>query len=312
MQISSKSSWPAVLSSGARVALVCGSGPLRGESDVAIAEASVRGFGWEPVRGRHVLGRRGYLAGSDAERLSDVQWALDDPAIDAVWLVRGGFGLTRIVPALSLEAFMRRPRAVIGYSDVTALHCAIAARAGVVTFHGHTGRAPLPALSAASLHAAVSGSAEPCGVWEDAAVVREGVVTGRLAGGNLALLAALCGTPDAVRGAGAILVLEDVNEAAYRVDRQLRQLEQAGAFRGCVGLAVGQFTQVPEDEHPGATSIGALVSELADRLQVPCLANLPIGHIADQWTLPLGAEATLDAAARSLVIRDAVRRITVA
>ena len=312
MRASSKSVWPPVLGDGARVALVCASGPLRGESDVAVAEASVRACGWEPVRGAHVLGRAGYLAGSDDERLSDLQWALDAPDIDAVWLVRGGYGMTRIIDRVELGAFARRPKAVIGYSDVTALHCAIAARCGVVTFHGHTGRAPLPAMSAASLRAAVGGAGEPCGVWPAAEVVREGVATGRLAGGNVALLAALCGTPHALRGDGAIVVLEDVNESAYRVDRLFRQLESAGVLRGCVGLAVGQFTAVPEDEHPGASTIAGLVAELADRLAVPCLANLPIGHIADQWTLPLGAEATLDVAARSLVIGDAPRGITVA
>jgi muramoyltetrapeptide carboxypeptidase len=206
---------------------------------------------------------------------------------------------------------MRRPKAVIGYSDVSALHCAIAARGRVVTFHAHTARAVLPSMSAQSVYAAVTGTGEPCGVWEAGSVVRAGVATGRLTGGNVSLLASLCGTSSAMRGDGAIVVLEDVNESVYRLDRLLRQLEQSGALRGCVGLVAGQFTQVPADEHDGATTIDALVSELADRLAVPCLANLPIGHIADQWTLPLGAEATLDVSARSLRIGDATRGLTV-
>jgi muramoyltetrapeptide carboxypeptidase len=91
-----------------------------------------------------------------------------------------------------------------------------------------------------------------------------------------------------------------VHEPAYRIDRMLRQMEQSGAFDGCVGLAVGQFTDIPADEAHDALTSDALIRELADRLQVPCLANLPIGHIADQWTVPLGAAATLDVAARSL------------
>lgn len=288
------------LEAGARVALVSASGPLRGEEDVAGAEDRVRSFGWEPMRGASVLARRGYLAGSDAERLADLQWALDDPAIDAVWCVRGGYGLTRIVDQLSLDAFTARPKPVIGYSDVTALHSAIAARTGIVSFHTHTARAPLPTLSAASLHAAVTQCGEPCGVWAEAVPVAGGTVSGRLAGGNLALLAAVCGTPDALVAHGAIVILEDINEAAYRVDRMLRQLEHSGALRGCVGLAVGQFTQVPSDENPDALTIDALIADLADRLRVPCLSNLPIGHIPDQWTVPLGAQATLDVAARAL------------
>lgn len=264
------------------------------------AESHCRAYGWEPVRGEGVLARAGYLAGADAVRLRDVQWALDDDAIDAVWCVRGGYGLTRIVPDLSFARFSARPKAVIGFSDVTALHRAVAVQAGVVSFHAHTARAAMPAMSAQSLLAAVSGAGQPCGAWDVAEPVRAGRVVGRLAGGNLALLAALCGTRSALRGEGAIIILEDVNEAAYRVDRMLRQLEQSGAFDGCVGLAVGQFTDVPDDAQADAMSVAEVVAELAERLRLPCLANLPIGHIADQWTVPLGAEAVLDVGGRSL------------
>ncbi len=300
MQSIPKTRWPRVPESGARVALVSPSGPLRGEEDVVRAESHVRAFGWEPVRGSAVLAKAGYLAGEDALRQRDLQWALDDPAIDAIWCVRGGYGLTRIIRDISLDAFARRPKPVIGFSDVTALHCAIAARVGVVTFHTHTARAQLPAMSAASLQAAVHGVGEPCGAWPDAVPVVDGEVTGHLAGGNLSLLSALCGTPDALVGRGAILVLEDINEPAYRIDRMLRQLEQSGAVRHCAGLAVGQFTNVPADENPDAMTVDEVIADFAMRFGVPCLTNLPIGHIADQWTLPLGGLVTLDVRGRSL------------
>jgi muramoyltetrapeptide carboxypeptidase len=304
MQTSSKVRWPKVLDAGARVALVAPSGPLRGESDVERAESHVRAFGWEPVRGAHALSRRGYLAGNDAERFADLQRALDDPGIDAVWCMRGGYGLTRIVSALSLGGFRRAPKAVLGYSDVTALHAHIAQGAQVVTFHAPVARTSLPSMSQRSLLAAVTRRAEPCGEWNDATVVRSGVARGRVTGGNLALLASLCGTPQTINADGAIVVLEDVHEAAYRVDRMLRQLEAAGALRGCVGLAIGQFTDVPTDDNVGAASVSDLIAELADRLGVPCLANLPIGHIDDQWTVPLGAQAELDVDARMLRFPD--------
>jgi muramoyltetrapeptide carboxypeptidase len=300
MQIIPKARWPKLPTQGARVALVSASGPLRGEEDVARAESHARAFGWVPVRGASVLARAGYLAGADAARLRDLQWALDDPEIDVVWCVRGGYGMTRIVRDVSLDAFARAPKPVLGFSDVTALHCAIAARTGVVSFHTHSARAMLPPLSVQSLRAAMRGVGDPCGVWPDAVPVADGVVTGRLAGGNLSVLASLCGTPDAMVGRGAIVVLEDINEPAYRVDRLLRQLEQSGALLGCVGLAVGQFTNVPADENPDAMTVDELFAELATRLRVPCLANLPIGHIADQWTLPLGGTATLDVRGRCL------------
>lgn len=288
---------------GARVALIAPAGPLRGESDLAIAESHATSLGWTPVRGRHALATAGYLAGTDAERLSDLQWALDDPSIDVVWCVRGGYGMTRLVPHLSLDAFAAHPKTVLGFSDVTALHAAIATRCGVVSFHAPVARAPMPAMSLASLRTAVMQAGDPCGTWDAAIPVRGGTSMGRLTGGNLALLAALAGTRDAMRADGAIVILEDVSEPAYRVDRMLRQLEQSGALDGCVGLAVGQFTEVPADSAPDAMTCGALVAELAGRLRVPCLSNLPIGHIDDQWTVPLGAVATLDVSAQALRVQ---------
>jgi muramoyltetrapeptide carboxypeptidase len=303
MHESSKERWPRVPKPGARVALVVPAGPLRGDADVETAASQVHAFGWEPVIAPHALSRFGYLAGGDEERAHDLQWALDDPAIDVVWCIRGGFGLTRILDRLSLAAFAQSPKPVIGFSDVTALHSAIASAGNIVSFHGPFPRTPLPPMSARSFRDAVERRADPCGSWAEASVVRAGTATGRLVGGNLALLAALCGTPAALRCADSILVLEDVNEPAYRVDRMLRQLQQSGALDGCVGLAVGQFTAVPADSNAGAFTIPELFAELAEELRLPCLANLPIGHIDDQWTIPLGATATLDADRRALRVQ---------
>jgi muramoyltetrapeptide carboxypeptidase len=271
---------------------------------MVLAEARIHALQWEPVRGASALLRTGYLAGNDAARLADLQHALDDPEIDAVWFMRGGYGTTRILPHVSFDAFIKRPKAVIGYSDATALHCAIMAQTGVVTYHAPVARASLPKLSTQSLQSALTRIGEPCGEWALATPVRTGRATGKLVGGNLATLAAIAGTPNAMVGAGAIVILEDVHEPAYRVDRMLRQLEQSSAFDGCVGLAVGQFTEVPADESPHATTINELIVELADRLSVPCLANLPFGHIQDQWTLPLGATAVLDISTQSLRIAE--------
>jgi muramoyltetrapeptide carboxypeptidase len=303
MHVSSNPLWPPALRSGARVALISPSGPLRSERDVDAATTRVRDFGWEPVVAPHARRQHGYLAGTDAERLADLQWALDDTEIDAVWCLRGGYGLTRILPQLSLARFIERPKCVLGYSDVTALHLAIAARSGIVSFHAPGAREPLPNMSASSLVAAVTHTRNSCGEWPTAVTVRSGAATGMLAGGNLALLASLAGTSDRMQAHGKIVVLEDVQEPAYRVDRMLRQLEQSGALTDCAGLAVGQFTAVPADSAPDALSCTDLIDELAARLGVPCLRNLPIGHIDDQWTLPLGAIATLDASARSLTVQ---------
>lgn len=290
---------PPPLRPGARVALVAPAGPVR-DGELARAEATVRALGWEPVVAAHALAREGYLAGDDARRAHDLQAALDDATIDAVWALRGGYGTTRLLAALDLTALVARPKAIVGCSDLTALHAAVARTAPLVTFHGPVARAELPSVARDSLVAALARSGEPCGFAESAWTGHGGTARGRLAGGNLSLLAALCGTPWQPRFAGSLVVLEDVREPAYKVDRMLVQLEQAGTFDGCAGIVGGQFTDVPADASADAPDPHVLVARLARRLGVPCLLGAPIGHIAEQWTVPLGLEGELDADARTL------------
>ena len=295
---------PPPLAPGARVALVSPAGPLRGEEDVARAVDNARCFGWEPVVGEHALARTGYFAGPDDARLADVNRALADDTIDAIWCIRGGYGAMRLLDGIDYAALERRPKAIVGYSDITALHAAVGARCGLVTFHGPTARAELTPFSRDSLARALgAGGGDPCGAAGDGArTLRPGRARGRLAGGNLALVAALAGTPYAPSLDGAILVLEDVNEAVYRVDRMLRQLLLAGSLRGCRAIVFGHCTDCPEESDDGARRLDAVLEEVASLLGVPCLAGIPLGHISDQWTIPLGADAELDAEARTLAV----------
>ena len=286
---------PPPLAPGARVALVAPAGPVSA-ADVARAEANARSFGWEPRVGAHALARADYFAGGDAERAGDLNAALADPGVDGVWCLRGGYGAMRVLDAVDYAALARRPRAVVGYSDVTALHLACAAQVpGLVTFHGPTARAELTAFSRASLGRAVGQRAEdPCGPAPAARALRPGRAAGRLAGGNLALLAALCGTAYAPHFAGAVVLLEDVNEPVYRVDRMLRQLLLAGALAGCRALVFGHCTRCPEEcEDDGRRTLAAVVEEAAALLGVPAAVGVPVGHVDDQWTLPLGARAEI-------------------
>lgn len=302
---------PPPLAPGARVALVSPAGPLRGEADLARAIENARAFGWEPKVGAHALARRGYFAGDDAERLADLNGALRDDTVDGIWCVRGGYGAMRLLPGVDYDALRRRPKPIVGYSDVTALHAA-AGRTGLISYHGPTARAELTPFSRASLQRAVTGrGADPCGAALDVPrpanapaprALRGGRARGVLAGGNLALVAALVGTPYAPRLDGAILVLEDVNEAVYRVDRMLRQLLLAGALDGVRAIAFGRCTSCPEESDDGARKLDEVVAEIADVLGVPCAIHLPVGHIDDQWTVPLGAIAELDAEAATLTV----------
>ena len=290
---------PPALSAGARVALLAPAGPLAGPEDVERAEATARRLGWEPVVGRHVLGRHGYFAATDGERLADLEAALADRTIDAIWCLRGGYGAMRLLPALDLSLRRARPRSLIGFSDITALHAAWQS-AGLTSFHGPVARGELTPFSETSLVRAVCTRENPAGHAPDARALRGGRAEGRLAGGNLALVAALAGTPWALSFRGAIAVFEDVGEATYRVDRLLTQLRLAGAFDGCEGIVFGHFTECPDTSPDGRRSLEEIAQEVADLVEVPTLFGVPIGHIADQWTLPVGAMATLDADACAL------------
>ena len=290
---------------GARVALVAPAGPLRGEEDLSRAEQNVRSFGWEPIAAPHALARLGYLAGSDAERLADINRAFADESVEAVWCIRGGYGVARLLDQIDYAALRRRPKPLIGYSDITALHAAVGARCEIVTYHGPTARAVLSPFSRASLERALTQRGEPCGVAPAAETLFSGRARGRLTGGNLALLCALAGTPYAPDYQDAILVLEDVNEPIYRIDRMLTQLRLSGALERCAGLVFGAFTDVPTgapEESGGARTLNEVLSEMAERTGIPCISGAPVGHIEDQWTLPLGANSELDADSRTLTV----------
>jgi muramoyltetrapeptide carboxypeptidase len=296
--------YPAI-PAGARVALVAPAGPLKVPADLDRALENVRNFGWEPVVGEHARARHLYFAGTDAERLADLNTALSDDSIDAVWCLRGGYGAMRLLEDVDYDALQRRPKPVIGYSDITALHCAIAVRSDLASIHGPTARTKLTPLSERSLRAAVTRTGEPCGDAPKAQTIVPGRAHGRLVGGNLALLMALHGTPFEPNYHGAILVLEDTNEAPYRIERMLLQLRLSGALQHCAGIAFGSFTNTGQTEDKalgGDRSVNDVLREAAEIVGVPAICGIPVGHIADQWSVPLGAEAELDADQKRLTV----------
>jgi muramoyltetrapeptide carboxypeptidase len=238
------------------------------------------------------------LAGSDEERAADFNEAARDPHVRGIFALRGGYGSMRILNAIDYEALAADPKVVLGYSDLTALLNAITQRTGLVTFHG-----PVAALSEFAqnetgwLRRAVMQT-EPLGEFAaaDSCILVPGAAHGRIAGGNLSLVASLVGTPYEIDTAGALLVLEEVEEAPYRIDRMLTQLRLSGALDRVTGVLVGECANCDVDaEHPYAAM--PLAKTLADRLAdlgVPVLTQLPIGHAGEQWTLPIGVQARIN------------------
>jgi len=292
--------WPPPLTRGSRVALVSPSGPVRSPDDIARSEENARALGWIPVATANAGKKSGYFAGTDPERVEDLNAALRDETIDALWCIRGGYGAMRILSEIDYPALIRKPKALIGYSDITALHAALACRCELVSFHGPTARGNHSSFSRESFVRAVVHQTDSCGTWVPARTLTSGQANGKLAGGNLALVASLVGTPFEINLDGAILLVEDINEAVYRVDRMMQQLLLSGALDNCVAIAAGDFTLPADDTDATERPVDDVFSEISHRLGIPCIAGLPFGHVEDQWTIPLGAMANLDADAKSL------------
>ena len=254
--------------------------------------------------GRAVLKRQAYLAGSDAERLADLDRMIDDTRLRALFCARGGYGSQRLLPRLDLMRLALQPRPLIGYSDATALLNAAVA-VGAPSVHG-----PMVAddiargLSPRSEAHLWSLLTEPAWRWEVEApvVVRPGRARGRLVGGCLAVLVAALGTPYAVDMDGHIVFLEDVAERPYRLDRLLTQLRQSGKLDRAAGVVFGTMAACPPIDGVGPLDV---VRACCGDLACPVAFGLPAGHDpgtagCENLALPLGVEVELDADAGRL------------
>lgn len=287
---------------------------------IRFAIDTLESLGFKVKPGAHLFDREGYLAGSDTARADDLNAMFADDGVDAIWCVRGGYGASRILPALDYALMQRKPKALIGYSDITALHVAIHRHAGLVTFHGPVAFRAFTPYSLGELKRVLWTGDTPVRLggpppferaegrvdWENrVATLVPGKARGRLLGGNLCLMSHLCGTPYFPDLRGAILFLEDVEEAYYRIDRMLTQLWLSGALAGVAGVAFGKFTNCnPSPFFLQNRPLDDILAERCRALGVPAISGIMVGHIEDQTTLPLGCLAELDADAGTLTLLE--------
>jgi muramoyltetrapeptide carboxypeptidase len=300
---------PARLRPGDTVALIEPAGFSDNMIQVEQVKSTIVGMGLVPRVGRNVTARYGYLAGTDQQRADDLNEAYADPDVRAVFAVRGGWGCARILPLLDWKTIGANPKLLIGFSDITALHLAFAARAGFPTIHAPNAANSWPATSWNSFwRLAFHGDApvfrnpdvtalDPTQQerWRTTTIF-PGKATGTLIGGNLTVLAALLGTPWLPDFGGKILFLEDTGEAEYRVDRMLTQLALAGVLGKVAGVVFGQCTRcsIGVPDYQGFTIPQVLQQHLAS-LGVPAFSGANIGHISDQLSIPVGVRAEIDA-----------------
>jgi muramoyltetrapeptide carboxypeptidase len=309
---------PIALRAGDRVAVVSPAGPLGDKKLFEAGLARLRRWGLDPYVGKHALESFGFLAGQDAGRAADLQAAISDPATRAVFCTRGGYGLTRILDGLDLAPLAKDPKPIVGFSDVTSLLCAAWTAAGLASFHG-------PMMAGDNFDAATEElqrallfePAAPRPMPADASgppphTMNAGTAEGPLIGGNLSLLAALQGTRFAPKTAGALVFIEDTDEAPYRIDRMLTHLSHAGFFDAVAGVILGDFANSTPPPGSEATDLPWVLHDRLGRLKCPVAYGFPFGHRPRAWTLPFGVRARLEAPDRAktprlVLVEPAVR-----
>ncbi|HZI65444.1 MAG TPA: LD-carboxypeptidase [Thermoanaerobaculia bacterium] len=284
---------PPRLEPGATVGVAAISGPVRPARLEAGLE-SLRAKGYRVVEASNLRRREGFLAGTDAERAAGYRELLTDPAVDAVFFARGGYGAARTLPLLDSDLLRAHPKIHLGGSDLTALFAFASGRVPLVTFYG-----PMVAVQMADgadldWEAVLAGNGDREVELSPSDRLAPGVGEGPLVGGCLSLVASLCGTPDAVQGAGSVFFWEDVGEEIYRLDRMLTQLERSGTFDRLEAMLIGTIAP----GRAGTESPAAVRAWLAERFEAspfPVLMGFPAGHSPDTRTIPLGAKVRLDA-----------------
>jgi muramoyltetrapeptide carboxypeptidase len=304
------------LRQGDLVGLVEPAGFVDDEFDLDLVVKTIVAMGLVPRLAPHLNARHGYLAGTDQQRAADLNAMYADRDVKAVFAVRGGWGSARILPHLDFGVIRANPKLLIGFSDITALHLAFAARAGFATIHGPNAASSWGAMSWRSFHALAFEAQMPVyempAAAEDRLVQRNGLrtfrpgkATGRLLGGNLTVLAALAGTPYLPDFDGAILFLEDVGEAEYRVDRMLTQLALAGILKNVSAVVFGQCTDCRATGPSfGGFTLSQVLKQHLEPLGVPAFQGAQFGHIANQISLPMGTRAEIDAGAGTIRILE--------
>jgi muramoyltetrapeptide carboxypeptidase len=315
--LGSKAIRPPGLKPGSRIGLVAPAGPILERDDIRRAVERCQALGYQAVVGGNAHAKYGYLAGTDPERQADLNSALSDPSLDAIWCLRGGYGTPRLLPRVAYSAVAQKPKIVIGFSDITALLHALVRQAGIVTFHGPVAREPLSAFSRDAMMRVITGTdaagvMPPAPASDDALIgtdgrivtLRGGRAEGPLFGGNLTMMCHLVGTPYLPTLDGALLFLEEVSEDLYDIDRSLVYLRNAGILEHLAGIIIGRFTDMTRATPSGALGFEEVLETHLGTLGIPVAFGFPIGHVPDQWTLPLGVTARLDADAGSVELLE--------
>ena len=296
---------PEYLKIGDTVAIVAPSGVLKNyDNYIAKAKSLLKEWGLNVIVGDNVFQDDGHFAGTDKERTSDFQIALDDKSIKAIWCARGGYGTMRIIDDLDYENYKKNPKWIIGYSDITSIHNDI-----------HNNKSE-------SIHGIMCKSLENLDKKDESVVLLKktlfgekisyeidgseynilGKSNGQLVGGNLTLLHSLLGSKSSINTEGKILFIEDLGEYLYHIDRMLQSLKRAGYFDKCKGLIIGDFTDLRKNTTPFGRNLEELIIEIAKEYNFPVSFGFPAGHCDKNFPMILGREVELNVSKKNTII----------
>jgi muramoyltetrapeptide carboxypeptidase len=280
------------LRAGARIGIAAPAGAVDPDR-LEAGEQALRGLGFEPVRRSDLTDRTGYLAGDDTRRAAELAELVAAPDIDAIVCARGGYGSSRLLAGLDARAFRRARKPLVGYSDITALLLWQWREAGLMGIHGPMleREEGLPDEVGQSLRGALMGDPLPSPLSGRSGLAGRG--EGRLLGGSLSLVTASLGTAWEIDTRGVILLLEEVEEPPYRIDRMLEQLRAAGKLDALAGVGIGSLQGCEDERYPDRDA-EVVLREFLDPLGVPVVFDLPFGHGLRNLCWPFGARGVLD------------------
>lgn len=296
---------PEPLSRGDTIGMVSPASTLSDRSAFGKIVSNIRSMGYRTREGEHARRRYGNFAGTDTQRASDLMAMFRDPDISAVMAFRGGWGSNRILELLDYEVIRSHPKALIGFSDVTALLLSIYARSGLITFHGPVGKSEWTPFTTERFQKVLHGT-EPYtleGKQRSHLPLREGRAEGRLLGGNLSVLTSLIGSEFLPDFRNAILFLEDVGESYYRIDRMMTQLALSGILDEINGFIFGTCADCSRDT-PQAHGLDQVLKHHLGSRNIPAFSGFPFGHLDETLTLPVGLPARMDAGRGSLELLE--------
>ena len=291
---------PPQLKAGDTVAIVAPSGILKNrKGEIQQAVNLLKRWGLNAVVGKHVFSESNHFAGTDNQRCEDLQKALDDPSISAIWCARGGYGTVRILDKLDYTKFKNNPKWLIGYSDITALHNQL----------HNNGFQSIHALMCVSLTEDLTEITESIDTFKSAlfgnptdytlegsGYNKIGKVSGPLVGGNLTMLHTMLGSKESIDTSGKILFIEEIGEYKYHIDRMLQSMKRAGYFDDCKGLIVGDMSKMRTNTTLWGTSVEQLILDALADYDFPIAFNMPVGHEQDNRALVLGQTVDLKVA----------------